>query len=91
MTGILHKERDFREIVKSRWQDGTLKKGKDFYNHDLKVKYHCANANINAVDADKTWEIWKFTYSDTILDRWEGPRIGAITDEATVNALSWNI
>lgn len=52
-------------------------------------KYICKNTDIDALETDTDWEIWKYT--DAELPEIEGPRTGAVNTEAAINALSWNI
>ena len=54
-----------------------------------RIKYLCRNTDIDAGETDIDWFCWKFT--DASPPEHEGPRQGAVNNEAAVNALSWNI
>ena len=54
-----------------------------------RIKYLCKNTDIDAGTTDTDWLCWKFT--DAALPDSEGPRLGAVNTEGTVDALSWNI
>jgi len=53
------------------------------------IKYLCKNRNADALETDVDWRIWKFTDAD--IPTKEGPRIGAVNTEGTIDGLSWNI
>lgn len=54
-----------------------------------RIKYICKNTDIDANETDTDWFCWKFT--DASPPEHEGPRQGAVNNEAAVNGLSWNI
>jgi hypothetical protein len=54
-----------------------------------RIKYITRNTDIAAGETDTDWFCWKFT--DVSLPEKEGPRQGAVNDEAAVNGLSWGI
>jgi hypothetical protein len=54
-----------------------------------RIKYICRNTDIDANETDTDWFCWKYT--DASPPEHEGPREGAVNNEAAVNGLSWNI
>jgi len=69
--------------------DHYYQRMKPYTHASGRVKYVCKNTDIDAAEADTDWLCWKFT--DAAIPEKEGPRLGAVDAEATVDGLAWNI
>lgn len=47
------------------------------YDANDDLIYFGGNQDIAAATTDETWFIWKFTYTDTLLTRKQGPLVGS--------------
>lgn len=65
-----------------------FKRRKRYLYASGRIKYICKNTDIDANETDTDWLIWK--YQDESSPGEEGPRTGAVNNEAAINALSWN-
>ena len=69
--------------------DGRLlRRHKQYFWANGRLKFDCWNSNVNAATTDTDWEIHKYT-SDGEED--EAYHFGAVNSEAVINVLPWNI
>lgn len=76
---------DIEDLLAKRY----YKRMKPYAWASARPKYIARNTDIDALEIDADWSIWKYTDAD--LPEIEGPRTGAVNTEAAINALAWNI
>ena len=90
MGGMLTIDGDTRyATIANLLGDHFFQRMKPYEHASGNIKYLCKNKDIEALETDADWLIWKFTDAD--IPTKEGPRIGAVDTEGAIDGLSWNI